>query len=45
MSSHLLGLFQVKPGAKACRRFISENAYQEGAWIEVLEQAMGCVDD
>ncbi|MCK5810612.1 MAG: tRNA dihydrouridine(20/20a) synthase DusA [Cocleimonas sp.] len=45
MSRHLLGLFQGKPGAKAWRRFISENAYKEGAGIEVLEQAMGLVGD
>ncbi len=40
MSRHLLGLFQGQPGAKAWRRYISENAYKEGAGIEVLQQAM-----
>ncbi len=40
MSRHLLGLFQGQPGAKAWRRYISENAYKEGAGIEVLQQAL-----
>lgn len=40
LSRHLLGLFQGQPGAKAWRRYISENAHKEGAGIEVLEQAM-----
>jgi len=40
MSRHLLGLFQGQPGAKAWRRYISENAHKEGAGIEVLQQAM-----
>lgn len=40
MSRHLLGLFQGQPGAKAWRRYISENAYKEGAGIEVLQYAM-----
>ncbi len=39
ISRHLLGLFQGLPGAKAWRRHISENAYKDGAGIEVIEQA------
>lgn len=39
MSRHLLGLFTGKPGAKAWRRHISENAYKKGAGIEVIQQA------
>jgi tRNA-dihydrouridine synthase A len=39
MSRHLLGLFSGQPGAKAWRRYISENAYKEGAGIEVIQQA------
>jgi tRNA-dihydrouridine synthase A len=40
MSRHLLGLFIGKPGAKAWRRHISENAHKEGAGIEVIQQAV-----
>ena len=43
LSRHLLGLFQGQPGAKAWRRYISENAHKKGAGIEVLEQAMKLV--
>lgn len=39
MSRHLLGLFPGRPGAKAWRRHISENAYKEGSGIEVIQQA------
>lgn len=43
MSRHLLGLFTGKPGAKAWRRHISENAYKSGAGIEVIQQAVSYV--
>jgi len=39
MSRHLLGLFTGEVGAKAWRRYISENAHKEGAGIEVIETA------
>jgi len=39
MSRHILGLFQGVPGAKAWRRYISENAHKSGANSEVLIQA------
>ncbi|MGK0289143.1 MAG: tRNA-dihydrouridine synthase A [bacterium] len=39
MSRHLLGLFLGLPGAKRWRRYISENAYKQGAGIEVLREA------
>ena len=39
MSRHLLGLFSGKPGAKAWRRHISENAYKEGVGVDVIQQA------
>lgn len=45
MSRHLLGLFQGQVGAKAWRRYISENAYKEDAGIEVLQTAMDYVED
>ncbi len=40
ISRHLLGLFQAQAGARAWRRYISENAHSNGAGIEVLEQAL-----
>ena len=40
MSRHILGLFLGKPGARAYRRYISENAYKEGAGVEVIRMAM-----
>lgn len=43
MSRHLLGLFTGKPGAKAWRRHISENAYKKGAGIEVIQQAVNYI--
>ena len=39
MSRHLLGLFTGKPGAKAWRRHISENAHKPDAGIEIIQQA------
>ena len=39
MSRHLLGLFTGEKGAKAWRRYISENAHKEGSGIEVIEKA------
>jgi len=43
MSRHLLGLFAGEQGAKAWRRYISENAHKEGAGIEVIEKAASFV--
>ena len=45
ISRHVLGLFQGQPGARAWRRYISENAHRPGAGIEVLEQALSRVPD
>lgn len=39
-SRHILGLFLGQPGARAFRRYISENAYKEGAGVEVIRVAM-----
>ncbi|BCU06096.1 tRNA-dihydrouridine(20/20a) synthase [Allochromatium tepidum] len=36
MSRHLLGLFRGRPGARAWRRRISEQAHRPGAGVEVL---------
>jgi tRNA-dihydrouridine synthase A len=40
MTRHVLGLFLGQPGARAYRRYISENAYKEGAGVEVVRGAM-----
>ncbi len=40
MTRHILGLFQGVPGARSFRRHISENAYHDGATIQVLEDAL-----
>jgi tRNA-dihydrouridine synthase A len=39
MTRHVLGLFQGRPGARAWRRHLSENAHKPGAGIEVLRAA------
>jgi tRNA-dihydrouridine synthase A len=39
MSRHILGLFPAMRGAKAWRRYISENAHKQGAGIEVIRKA------
>jgi tRNA-dihydrouridine synthase A len=39
MTRHILGLFQGRPGARAWRRHLSENAHRQGAGVEVLRAA------
>jgi len=39
ITRHLLGLFQGVPGARAWRRYLSEQAHRPGAGLEVLRQA------
>lgn len=43
MTRHILGLFHDCPGAKSWRRHLSQHAYQEGATLKVLEQALAFV--
>jgi tRNA-dihydrouridine synthase A len=43
MARHILGLFQGQPGARAWRRYLSENAYRDGAGIETLQAAAAFV--
>ncbi|PIE39280.1 MAG: tRNA dihydrouridine(20/20a) synthase DusA [Gammaproteobacteria bacterium] len=43
ITRHLLGLYQGVAGAKQFRRHLSENAWREGAGVEVLEQALAFV--
>ena len=40
---HMLGLYQSVKGARAWRRFLSENARGEGKTLDVLKQAMELV--
>jgi len=41
ITRHLLGLFAGQPGARAWRRYLSEQAHQPSAGIEVVRQALG----
>jgi len=43
VSRHILGLFQGVPGAKAWRRYISDNAHQPGAGADVIRKAAALV--
>jgi len=40
MSRHLVGLFLGRPGARAWRRCLSEQAHRPGAGAEVIEAAL-----
>ncbi len=40
ITRHMLGLFQGRPGARAWRRYLSENAHADGAGAEVVVQAL-----
>ena len=40
LSRHILGLYQGKPGARAFRRHISENAHRDNATVDVLVDAL-----
>ncbi len=40
MTRHLIGIFQGCPGARAWRRYLSENATRPGAGVAVVRQAM-----
>ena len=37
---HMVGLFAGQPGARAWRRYLSENAYRENAGVNVLFEAL-----
>ena len=43
ISRHLLGLFQGLPGARAWRRYLSENAFKDDDNIELLKQALAAM--
>ncbi len=40
ITRHMLGLFAGQPGARAWRRHLSENAYRDGAGIDVVLAAL-----
>lgn len=40
MTRHILGLFQGQPGARAWRRYLSENAHRTGAGVEIIREAL-----
>lgn len=42
---HMLGLYQAVPGARAWRRYLSENGRGDDKGIEVIQQAMELVYD
>ena len=44
LTRHTLGLFQGERGAKAYRRYISENAHKKGNGPEIMQIAMDLVD-
>jgi len=45
ITRHLLGLFQGQPGARAWRRYLSEQTNLKDAGVEVLEHALSLVSD
>lgn len=45
MTRHILGTFNGLPGARAWRRYLSENAYQAGAGTAVVEAALKLVPE
>lgn len=45
MTRHILGLFNGRRGARLWRRYLSENACRDGAGPEVVEAALGFVED
>lgn len=45
VTKHMLGLFHAQPGGRLWRRFLSEDARQDGAGIEFIHQALEIVAD
>ena len=43
ISRHLLGLFQGLPGARAWRRYLSENAFRDDSNTQLLNQALAAM--
>ena len=45
MTRHMLGIFTSRPGARAYRRHISENATKPSAGLSIFDDAIGLVRD
>ncbi|MBS8227973.1 tRNA dihydrouridine(20/20a) synthase DusA [Vannielia litorea] len=45
ITRHMLGLFQGRPGARAWRRILSEEAHRDGAGPEVLDHALAALPE
>jgi len=45
ITRHMVNLFTNRPGARAWRRYLSENAYRPGADRTVVEQALALVPE
>lgn len=45
MARHIIGLFHGAPGARAFRRYLSENMHKDGAGVEVIQAAARLVPD
>lgn len=45
ITRHMLGLFQGRPGARAWRRHLSENAHRSGANVKVVSEALALIRD
>jgi len=45
ITRHMMGLFAGQPGARAWRRYLSKNAFREGAGIEVVLAASKAAKD
>jgi tRNA-dihydrouridine synthase A len=45
ISRHMLGLFAGKPGARAWKRYLSENAHKSDAGVKTVQEAMRQVPD
>jgi tRNA-dihydrouridine synthase A len=45
ITRHMVGLFSGLPGARSWRRYLSENAYREGAGLEVVAAALDGLPD
>lgn len=43
MARHIIGLFHGMPGARAFRRYLSENMHKDGAGLDVITQAAALV--
>ena len=43
ITRHMMGLFAGLPGARAWRRYLSENAYQDNAGPDVMRKALSAI--